>query len=152
MDRLIQRTIKEQWDQLMLDYCSADPRKVILHSETGMRMLNHHARGYVHYSNPLYDMPICTAGDIYPWSFPYAQILHMSTWRREQHIYLVGSESRRIACITDPNAHIRVTPPDAALVEREVQALLAIAREFSFIRPEQQGEQGGKGKERAKDS
>ena len=24
-DRLIQRTIKEQWDQLMLDYRSADP-------------------------------------------------------------------------------------------------------------------------------
>ena len=36
MDRLIQRTIKEQWDQLMLDYHSADPRKVILHPETGM--------------------------------------------------------------------------------------------------------------------
>ena len=25
MDRLIQRTIKEQWDQLMLDYRSTDP-------------------------------------------------------------------------------------------------------------------------------
>ena len=67
----------------------------------------------------------------------------------------MGSESRHIACIIDPNTHIRVTPPDATLVKREVQALLAIAREFSFIRLEQQGEQGGKGgkgKEHAKDS
>ena len=118
-------------------------------------MLNRHARGYVHYSNPLFDIPICTAGDILPWSFPYAQILRPSTWRREQHFYLVGSESRRIACIIDPNAHIRVTPPDAALVKHEVQALLTIVRKFGFIRPEQQGEQGGKegkGKERTKDS
>ena len=67
----------------------------------------------------------------------------------------MGSESRCIARIIDPNAHIRVTPPDATLIEREVQALLAIVREFGFIRPEQQGKQGGKGgkgKERAKDS
>ena len=120
-----------------------------------MLMLNRHVRGYVHYSNPLYDIPIHTAGDILPWSFPYAQTLRYGTWRRERHFYLVGLESRRIARIIDLNAHIRVTPPDAALVEHEVQALLAIAHEFSFIRPEQQGEQGGKGgqgKERAKDS
>ena len=118
-------------------------------------MLNRHARGYVHYSNPLYDIPIHTARDILPWSFPYAQTLQYGSWRREHHIYLVGSESRCIACITDPNAHICVTPPDATLIEHEVQALLTIAREFGFIRPEQQGEQGGKGgkgKERAKDS
>ena len=154
-DRLIQRTIKEQWNQLMLECRSADPRKIILHPETGLLMLNRHARDYIHYSNPLYDIPICTAGDILPWSFPYAKTLRYGTWRRERHIYLVGSESRRIARITDPNAHRHVTPPDAALVKCEVQALLAIAREFSFIRPEQQGEQGGKGgkgKERAKDS
>ena len=75
MDRLIQRTIKEQWDQLMLDYHSADPRKLLLHPETGLRMVNRHARGYVHYSNPLFDIPIHTARDIYPWSFPYAQTL-----------------------------------------------------------------------------
>ena len=43
-DRLIQRTIKEQWDQLMINYRSADLRKVILHPETGMRILNRHAR------------------------------------------------------------------------------------------------------------
>ena len=155
MDRLIQRTIKEQWDQLMLDYCSADPRKIIPHPETGLPMLNRHARDYMHYSNPLYDIPIRTARDILPWSFPYAQTLRYGSWRREQHFYLVGSESRHIVCITDPNAHRHVDPPDAALVEREVQALLTIAREFSFIRPEQQGEQGGKGgkgKEHAKDS
>ena len=154
-DRLIQRTIKEQWNQLMLDYHSADPRKIIPHPETGLLMLNHHARDYVHYSNPLYEIPIRTAGDILPWSFPYSQTLQYGTWRREQHIYLMGSESRRIGRITDPNAHRCVDPPDAALVEREVQALLAIAHEFSFIRPEQQGKQGGKGgkgKERAKDS
>ena len=75
MDRLIQRTIKEQWNQLMLDYRSADPQKIILHPETGLPMLNHHARDYVHYSNPLYEIPIRTARDIYPWSFPYAQTL-----------------------------------------------------------------------------
>ena len=118
-------------------------------------MLNHHARGYVHYSNPLFDIPIRTARDILPWSFPYAQTLRYGNWRRDHHVYLVGSESRRIAHIIDLNAHRHVTPPDAALVEREVQALLAIACEFGFIRPEQQGEQGGKGgkgKECAKDS
>ncbi|KIM52818.1 hypothetical protein SCLCIDRAFT_32388 [Scleroderma citrinum Foug A] len=50
---------------------------------------------------------------------------------------------------------LHVDLPDAALVKREVQALLTIAREFGFIRPEQQGEQGGKGgkgKECAKDN
>ena len=139
----------------MLNYCSTDPRKVLMHPETGMRMLNCHARGYVHYSNPLYDILIHTAGDILPWSFPYTQTLRYGSWQRDYHVYLMGSESRRILRIIDLNAHICVTPPDAALVEREVQALLAIAREFGFIRPEQQGEQGGKGgkgKERAKDS
>ena len=120
-----------------------------------MQILNCHARGYVHYSNPLYDIPIRTARDILPWSFPYAQTLQYGSWRREHHIYLVGLELRRIVRITDPNAHIRVTPPDATLVEREVQALLTIACEFGFIRPEQQDEQGGKGgkgKECAEDS
>ena len=114
---LTDRLIKEQWDQLMLDYRSTDPRKAILHPETGLLMLNRHARGYMHYSNPLYNIPIRTAGDILPWSFPHAQTLQYGTQRREQHIYLVGSESRHIACITDLNAHIHVTPPDATLVE-----------------------------------
>ena len=75
MDRLIQRTIKEQWNQLMLDYRSADPRKIIPHPKTGLLMLNRHARDYIHYSDPLYGIPIRTAGDIHPWSFPYAQTL-----------------------------------------------------------------------------
>ena len=100
-------------------------------------------------------MPICTAGDIYPWSFPYAQTLWFGSLRREQHIYAVGLEMRRIEHILNPNAHRCVTPPDATLVEHEVQALLTIACKFGFIRPEQQGKQGGKGgkgKERAKDS
>ena len=67
----------------------------------------------------------------------------------------MGLETRHIEHILDLNAHRRVTPPDAALIKREVQALLSITHEFSFIEPEQQGEQGGKGgkgKERAKDS
>ena len=67
----------------------------------------------------------------------------------------MGSETRHIEHILDLNAHRRVTPPDATLVEREVQALLSIACEFGYIRPEQQDKQGGKGgkgKEHAKDS
>ena len=75
MDRLIQRTIKEQWNQLMLDYHSASPQIIIQHPETGLLMINHQARDYIHYSNPLEGILIHTAGDIYPWSFPYAQTL-----------------------------------------------------------------------------
>ncbi|KIM60723.1 hypothetical protein SCLCIDRAFT_26421 [Scleroderma citrinum Foug A] len=44
----------------------------------------------------------------------------------------------------NPTSILRARNQDAALVEHEVQALLAIACEFGFIRPEQQGEQGGK--------
>ena len=132
-DRLIQRTIKEQWNQLMLDYHSTDPWKLIQNPETGLWQLNHCARDYIHYSDPLFGIPIRTAGDIHPWSFPYAQTLQFGSYRRERHISAVGLETRHIERILDPNAHRRVTPPDAALIKHEVQALLSITCKFSFI-------------------
>ena len=84
-DRIIQRTIQEQWDQLWLEYRTADPWIIIPDPDSGVLVLNRHVKDYIHYTEPLFNMPLHPSGGIDPWSSPYIHKLHSGPMHQIVH-------------------------------------------------------------------